>query len=49
MTEFTALLDTRAIDFTIDRVPGFPVVQVNFHDPDGNHIHVDFDVAEYDT
>jgi catechol 2,3-dioxygenase-like lactoylglutathione lyase family enzyme len=49
MTEFTALLDTRAIDFTIDRVPGFPVVQVNFRDPDGNHIHVDFDVAEYDT
>ena len=28
------------------KVPGFPIVQVNLWDPDGNHIHIDFDVAE---
>ena len=28
------------------KVPGFPIVQVNIWDPDGNHIHVDFDVSE---
>jgi hypothetical protein len=27
-------------------VPGFGTVQVNVHDPDGNHIHVDFAPAE---
>ncbi|MEM9140672.1 MAG: VOC family protein [Pseudomonadota bacterium] len=30
------------------KVPGFPVVQVNLWDPDGNHIHVDFNAAEMD-
>ena len=47
MDEFLALLDTRAIRHSVDPVPGFPVVQVNLHDPDGNHIHVDFDAAEH--
>ena len=28
------------------RVPGFPIIQVNLWDPDGNHIHIDFDIAE---
>lgn len=28
------------------KVPGFPIVQVNLWDPDGNHIHIDFDAAE---
>ncbi len=35
--------------YTIDPVPGFPVVQVNLRDPDGNHIHIDFDQAEHDA
>ncbi len=30
----------------IRRVPSFPIVQVNLWDPDGNHIHIDFDAAE---
>ena len=29
-------------------VPGFPICQVNLWDPDGNHIHIDFDSAEAD-
>ena len=32
--------------YTLRKVPGFPIVQVNLWDPDGNHLHVDFDVAE---
>jgi catechol 2,3-dioxygenase-like lactoylglutathione lyase family enzyme len=27
-------------------VPGMPIVQVNVRDPDGNHLHIDFDAAE---
>lgn len=27
-------------------VPGFPIVQLNIWDPDGNHLHVDFDPSE---
>lgn len=46
MAEFLAVLDARGIAHSIDPVPEFPIVQVNFRDPDGNHIHVDFDKAE---
>lgn len=27
-------------------VPGYPIVQLNIWDPDGNHLHVDFDSTE---
>ena len=30
----------------IIKVPGFPIVQVNVWDADGNHLHIDFDAAE---
>lgn len=43
---FRDKLEARGVAYSLDRVPGFPIVQVNFHDPDGNHIHIDFDVAE---
>ncbi|MGI9388478.1 MAG: VOC family protein [Boseongicola sp.] len=46
LKEFLLNLDNRGIHHSVDAVPGFPIVQVNFHDPDGNHIHVDFDAAE---
>lgn len=46
LAAFRARLDAKGIAHTLDAVPGFPIVQVNFHDPDGNHIHVDFDAAE---
>ncbi|MEQ9040725.1 MAG: VOC family protein [Silicimonas sp.] len=42
MAEFAAKLDARGIAYTVDPVPGFPLVQINCHDPDGNHIHIDF-------
>lgn len=46
MAAFRATLDARDIAYTIDPVPGFPIVQINLFDPDGNHIHIDFDAAE---
>lgn len=46
MAGLKARLESHGIAYSIDEVPGFPVVQVNFRDPEGNHIHVDFDTAE---
>lgn len=46
MPDLLARLDAAKIAYTIDDVPNFPVVQVNFHDPDGNHIHIDYDKSE---
>lgn len=46
LAAFRAKLDAHGVVHSVDEVPGFPVLQVNFHDPDGNHIHVDFDVSE---
>ncbi|MDA7428094.1 VOC family protein [Primorskyibacter aestuariivivens] len=46
MKDFTNSLDARDIPYSVDPVPGITIVQVNFHDPDGNHIHVDFDLAD---
>jgi catechol 2,3-dioxygenase-like lactoylglutathione lyase family enzyme len=46
LAAFRTRLAERGIAHTLDAVPGFPIVQVNFRDPDGNHIHIDFDAAE---
>lgn len=32
--------------FSLAWVPGAPILQVNVWDPDGNHIHIDFDGKE---
>ena len=39
-------LKEAGIPHTIDPVPGFPIVQINLHDVDGNHIHIDFHSEE---
>jgi catechol 2,3-dioxygenase-like lactoylglutathione lyase family enzyme len=49
LAAFREKLDARGIPHSVDAVPGFPVVQVNFHDPDGNHIHVDFARSEVEA
>jgi catechol 2,3-dioxygenase-like lactoylglutathione lyase family enzyme len=49
LAEFRALLDSKNIECRLATVPGMPVVQVNLHDPDGNHIHVDFDTSEMES
>ena len=46
MKDFLEVLNANGVAHSIDQVPGFPVVQVNFRDPDGNHIHVDFSADE---
>ncbi len=47
MAQMRARLDARGIAYTIDPVPTLPVVQINFRDPDGNHIHLDYHSDEY--
>ncbi len=39
---FLVTLEQAGVAYEIGRPPGFPIIQVNLHDPDGNHIHVDF-------
>jgi len=46
LAEFVALLKRRGEAYRIGVVPGLGTIQVNLHDPDGNHIHVDFAPAE---
>lgn len=43
MGGFVAALDQKGIAHEIVDSAILPVVQVNIWDPDGNHIHVDFD------
>jgi len=42
LAEFLGLLKQRGEAYRIGVIPGFGIIQVNIHDPDGNHIHVDF-------
>lgn len=44
--DFVAKLQRLEQRHQISRVPGFPIVQVNVWDPDGNHLHVDFEAGE---
>lgn len=39
-------LDTHNVAYRTAIVPEFGIIQVNVHDPDGNHIHIDFDKSE---
>ena len=43
---FVSKLKSRKVGYSLDEVPDFPIVQVNIRDCDGNHIHVDFPLAE---
>jgi catechol 2,3-dioxygenase-like lactoylglutathione lyase family enzyme len=43
---FLALLSGHGVAYETVVVPGMEIIQVNFHDPDGNHIHVDFQPHE---
>lgn len=41
--EFISRLVREDVAYRLANVPGLPLVQVNFSDCDGNHIHVDFE------
>lgn len=40
--EFLARLEAKGIPSRVNVLSDFGITQVNVHDPDGNHIHVDF-------
>jgi hypothetical protein len=40
------MLTREKIEHETRRVPGLGIVQVNVWDPDGNHIHIDFQPSE---
>ncbi len=44
--DFLALLSGQGVAYETVVVPGMEIIQVNFHDPDDNHIHVDFQPHE---
>lgn len=46
LPDLVARLARAEVPYSIDAVPGIPLVQVNLRDCDGNHIHIDFDAAE---
>lgn len=39
---FLDKLASHGIDWRLGEVPDWGITQVNLHDPDGNHLHVDF-------
>ena len=43
---FLARLKALEVPFRVSVVDDFELCQINVHDPDGNHIHVDFPLAE---
>lgn len=43
---FTSRLEAAGVAHSVKPVPGYPILQVNFRDVDGNHIHVDFNSDE---
>lgn len=43
-----ARIEASGSRMTVVKVPGFPIVQINVWDPDGNHLHIDFHSDEVD-
>jgi len=46
---FLERLGRLGVDYQAVRVPGYRILQINLHDPDGNHIHIDFTPEEGDA
>lgn len=46
LAEFLARLRALGVAYWVRIVPGLELRQVNFRDPDGTHVHVDFDRSE---
>lgn len=45
---FQTKLDARGIESRVTKLDDIGLVLVNIRDPDGNHIHVDFEMSETD-
>lgn len=48
LKKFLAKLDDQNITYSLATVRDLPIVQVNVHDIDENHIHIDFPLEEAD-
>lgn len=46
LTGFLAKLDAAGIAYRLSPLEAVQNVQVNISDPDGNHLHIDFDLSE---
>jgi catechol 2,3-dioxygenase-like lactoylglutathione lyase family enzyme len=46
LKDFLARLGAEGVPSRLNHIRDFGIVQVNVHDPDGNHIHIDFPAAE---
>lgn len=46
MADFLKRLEAEECDYQLADMPDIDMVQVNFRDPDGNHIHVDFPLEQ---
>ena len=46
LKDFLARLERERVPYYVRRMPGGGTVLINIHDPDGNHIHVDFSGPE---
>ena len=46
LKEFKSKLDASGEKYDVRVVPGLGIVQFNVWDPDGNHIHIDFQPSE---
>ena len=44
--EMVARLEAHNVEHRVSPVPGLPLLQLHLHDPDGNHIHIDFNANE---
>ncbi len=42
MPDLLAVLDREDIPYHRVDLPDMPITQINIHDPDGNHLHIDF-------
>lgn len=49
LAEFVARLDAERVPYAPVRIPGTNELQINVHDCDGNHIHIDFTPEEADA
>ncbi len=46
---FLQHLDSCGVPYRLGKLLDFELCQVNLHDPDGNHIHVDFALSEAES
>ena len=49
LAEFVERLEQTQVPYQAVRVPGLGILQINLHDVDGNHIHIDFSPEEADA